>query len=167
MLAQEQQRALLAEQEWKLERSYWAPSLQGGGFYQTLDGEAPFSGYLIGASIPIPGTGQGARTKAARLRSEIGAQQLEDLRRTRVSEMTRTQAQLAQLRASLAYYESTGVSLATTLRSDAERAYRAGEIGYIEFTQGIEQAFRIDTEHLRVRFELALTVLHLRALQGL
>jgi len=167
VLVEGQQRALLAEQEWKLERSYWAPALQGGGFYQTLDGEAPFSGYLIGASIPIPGTGQGARTKAARLRSEIAAQQLEDLRRTRVSEMTRTQAQLAQLRASLAYYESTGASLASTLRSDAERAYRAGEIGYIEFTQGIEQAYRIDTEFLRVRFELALTVLHLRALQGL
>ena len=71
------------------------------------------------------------------------------------------------MRASLAYYETTGALLAIILRSDAERAYRAGDIGYIEFTQGIEQAYRIDTEHLRVRFELALTVLHLRALQGL
>ena len=167
VLAQEQQRAALADQEWKLERSQWAPSLQGGGFFQTLDGASPFTGYLIGASIPVPGSGQGARTKAARLRSDIAVQQLEDLRRTRVSEMARTQAQLTQMRASLAYYESTGASLATTLRSDAERAYRAGEIGYIEFTRGIEQAHRIDTEYLRVRFELALTVLHLRALQGL
>ena len=167
LLVQEQQRVLLAEQEWKLERSNWAPSLQGGGFYQTLDGDAPFTGYVIGASIPIPGTGQGARTKAARLRSEMAAQQLEDLRRTRVSELTRAQAQLAQLRASLAYYEGTGAALAATLRGDAERAYRAGDIGYIESGQGIEQAYRIDTEYLRVRFELALTILHLRALQGL
>ncbi|MBL0044820.1 MAG: CusA/CzcA family heavy metal efflux RND transporter [Flavobacteriales bacterium] len=167
VLAAEQQRALLAEQEWKLERSYWAPSIQGGGFYQSLNRVTPFSGYLLGATVPIPGSGQGARTKAARLRSEIAAQQLEDLRRTRVSALARTQAQLTQLRASLAYYESTGAALATTLRSDAERAYRAGEIGYVEFTQGIEQAYRIDSEYLRVRFELALTVLHLRALQGL
>ncbi|MEO8589761.1 MAG: CusA/CzcA family heavy metal efflux RND transporter [Flavobacteriales bacterium] len=167
LLAQQQQQALLAEEEWKLERSQWAPTLQGGGFYQTLDDEPGFTGYLIGATIPLPGTGQGARTKAARLRSEIAQQHLEDLRRARTSELVRSKAQLAQLRESLAYYESTGASLASTLRSDAERAYRAGDIGYIEFTQGIEQAYRIDTEHLRVRYELALTVLHLRALMGL
>ncbi|HMC98336.1 MAG TPA: efflux RND transporter permease subunit, partial [Flavobacteriales bacterium] len=159
VIVQRRQEALLAEEEWKLERSRWAPSLQGGGFYQTLDGASPFSGYLIGASIPLPGSGQGARTKAARLRNEMAQQQLEDLRRARVSELVRTQAQLDQLRESLAYYESTGAAQATTLRSDAERAYRAGDIGYIEFIQGIEQSHRIDTEHLRVRYELALTVL--------
>jgi cobalt-zinc-cadmium resistance protein CzcA len=167
VLAQQQQQALLAEEEWKLERSQWAPALQAGGFYQTLDHVSPFTGYLIGATIPLPGTGQGARTKAARLRSEIAEQQLEDVRRSRRSELVRTQVQLARLRESLVYHESTGASLAITLRSDAESAYRAGEIGYIEFTQGIEQAYRIDTEHLRVRYELALTVLHLRALMGL
>ncbi|MBK9417381.1 MAG: hypothetical protein IPN62_08840 [Flavobacteriales bacterium] len=47
------------------------------------------------------------------------------------------------------------------------RAYRAGEADYFQFTQGIEQAFQLNAEHLRVRYELALTVLHLRALQGL
>ncbi|MBK7271376.1 MAG: CusA/CzcA family heavy metal efflux RND transporter [Flavobacteriales bacterium] len=167
VLAQQQQRALLSEREWRSERGLWAPSLQGGGFYQTLDGASPFTGYLIGASIPFPGTGQGARTKAARLRSGIAQQQLEEVRRARLSELTGTRTRLAQLRESLAYYDGTGASLAATLRGDAERAYGAGDIGYIEFIQGIEQAHRIDTEHLRVRYELALTVLHLRALQGL
>lgn len=166
VLALEQQRALLAEEEWKLERSLWAPSLQGGGFYQTLDGTSPFTGYLIGASIPLPGSGQGARTKAARLRSEIAQQQLEDLRRMRVTELTRTRTRVEQLRENLAYYGTTGAELARTLRSDAERAYLGGNIGYLEFIQGIDQAYRIDSEHLRVRYELALSILHLRALQG-
>ena len=55
------QRAQVAQAEWKLQRSQWAPSLQGGGFYQTFDGTSPFSGFLIGASIPLPGSGQGGR----------------------------------------------------------------------------------------------------------
>jgi cobalt-zinc-cadmium resistance protein CzcA len=167
LLLSMEQRAQVAEAEWKLQRSQWAPSLQGGGFYQTFDGDAPFSGYLIGAIIPLPGSGQGARTTAARLRSEIAAQELEAARRQRSSERATTQAQLTQLRESLAYFESTGAALASTLRDDAQRAYTAGEADYFQFTQGIEQAFQLNTEHLRVRYELALTVLHLRALQGL
>ncbi|MBP6311412.1 MAG: CusA/CzcA family heavy metal efflux RND transporter [Flavobacteriales bacterium] len=166
VLMQEQQRATLAEEAWKLERSQWAPSLQGGGFYQTLESEAPFSGYLIGASIPLPGGGQGTRTKAARLRSEIAQHQLEDLRRTRETELVRTRTRLTQLRENLAYYEGTGASLAATLRSDAERAYLSGDIGYMEFIQGIDRSYHIDSEHLRIRYELALTLLHLKSLQG-
>ena len=166
LLAKEQQRANLAEAEWKMQRSQWAPSLQGGGFYQTIDGSSPFTGYLIGTSIPLPGSGQGARTKAARLRSEIAQQHVEELRRSRGTELASTQARLAQLRESLAYYEASGAALATTLRNDAERAYLNGDAGYLEFIQGIEQARRIDAEHLRVRYELALTVIHLNALTG-
>ncbi|HNE80008.1 MAG TPA: CusA/CzcA family heavy metal efflux RND transporter [Flavobacteriales bacterium] len=161
-----EQRTQVAQAEWELQRSQWAPSLQGGGFYQTFDGKSPFSGYLIGATMPLPGSGQGARTKAARLRSEIAAQELEIARRERHVERATTQAQLVQLRESLNYYESTGSELATTLRDDAERAYRAGEVDYFQFTQGFEQAFQIEAEHLRTRYELALTILHLRALNG-
>ncbi|MBL8010547.1 MAG: CusA/CzcA family heavy metal efflux RND transporter [Flavobacteriales bacterium] len=167
LLLSMEQRAQVAEAEWKLQRSQWAPTMQVGGFYQTFDGKAPFSGYLIGASIPLPGSGQGGRTTAARLRSEIAAQELEAARRQRTSERASTQAQLAQLRESLAYYENTGAALASTLRDDAQRAYTAGEADYFQFTQGIEQAFQLNAEHLRVRYELAITVLHLRALNGL
>jgi len=166
VLASEKQRASVAEAEWKMQRSQWAPSLQGGGFYQTIDGASPFTGYLIGTSIPLPGSGQGARTRAARLRSEIAQQQLEELRRSRSTELARTQARLAQLRESLSYYEASGAALANTLRNDAERAYLNGDAGYLEFIQGIEQARRIEAEHLRVRYELALTVIHLNALKG-
>lgn len=167
LIASMEQRAQVAQAEWKLQRSQWAPNLQGGGFYQTFDGRSPFSGYLIGATVPLPGSGQGVRTKAARLRSEIAVQELEAIRRQRTSERASTQAQLVQLRESLAYFESTGAALASTLSDDAQRAYQAGEVDYFQFTQGIEQAFQLNAEHLRVRYELALTVLHLRALSGL
>ena len=73
---------------------------------------------------------------------------------------------MEQLRENLAYYGTTGAELARTVRSDAERAYLGGNIGYLEFIQGIDQAYGIDSEHLRVRYELALSILHLRALQG-
>jgi cobalt-zinc-cadmium resistance protein CzcA len=163
-----EQRAQVAEAEWKLQRSQWAPEparrrlLPDLRWQRTLQ-RLPHRRY----PIPLPGSGQGGRTKAARLRSEIAAQELEAARRQRSSERASTQAQLAQLRESLDYFESTGAALAANLRDDALRAYRAGEADYFQFTQGIEQAFQLNAEHLRVRYELALTVLHLRALQGL
>ncbi|MBK7298205.1 MAG: efflux RND transporter permease subunit [Flavobacteriales bacterium] len=167
VLLQEQQRVALAEKAWKLERSQWAPSLQGGGFYQSLDGLSPFSGYLMVHRCPLPGSGgQGVRTKAARLRSEIAQQQFEDVRRTRSTELVRTRTRLVQLRENLAYYEGTGTALASTLRGDAERAYLNGDVGYMEFIQGVDRSYRIDSEHLRTRFELALTLLHLKSLLG-
>ncbi len=166
MLRSMEQRAQVAEAEWRLQRSQWAPSLQGGGFYQTFDGVAPFSGYLIGATIPLPGSGQGARTRAARLHSEAVAQELEAARRQREGERARTRVQLAQLRESLAYFDGTGAALAATLRDDAERAYRAGEADYFQFAQGLEQAYELHAEHLRVRYELGLAVLHLKAING-
>ncbi len=166
VLATAAQQAELAKAEWKMERSQWAPTLQGGGFYQTIDGVSPFGGFLIGTAIPLPGGGQGARTKAARLRSDIARQQLEELRRSRTTELARTRAQWAQLHESLAYYEGNGAALAEALRRDAQRAYLNGEAGYVEFLQGMDQARTIEEERLGVRFQTALTVIHLNALTG-
>jgi cobalt-zinc-cadmium resistance protein CzcA len=166
VLATAAQQAELAKAAWKMERSHWAPTLQGGGFYQTIDDVSPFGGFLLGASIPLPGGGQGARTKAARLRSDIATQQLEELRRSRATELARTRAQWEQLHQGLAYYESTGAALAEALRHDARRAYLNGEAGYVEYLQGMEQARTIEEERLGVRYQTALTLIHLNALMG-
>lgn len=165
-LASARQQAHLAEAEWRMQRAQWAPSLQGGAFLQSIDGVTPFTGYLIGTSIPLPGSGQGAQSRAARLRSEIAQQQYEELRRGRTAELTATRAQWAQLRQSLEYYEGTGAQLATTLRHDASRAYQSGDASYIEYLQGMEQARAIEEAHLDVLLQLGLSTLHLNALLG-
>jgi len=167
VLATARQQAALAEAEWRMERSQWAPSLLGGAVVQRIDGVFPYKGYILGTSIPLPGSGQGARTKAARLRSEIALQQMDQLQRARATELAATRAQWAQLRESLNYYEGTGAALANTLRNDAGRAYRNGEAGYVEFLQGMDQARTIEEGHLAVRFQLGLAHLHLIALMGL
>ena len=93
-------------------------------------------------------------------------QELEQLRRSRATELARTRAQWQQLRESLGYYDTTGLALATALRHDADRAYRSGQASYIELLQAMEQARQIEADHLGIRYQLALTVLHLNALLG-
>ena len=161
-----QQQAEVAQAQWKLERSQWAPTLQAGGFYQTLDRASPFFGYSIGAGIPLPGTGQGARTKAARLGSEIAANQLIDAQRTLNSTYVQAEAQLQQRERLLLYYQSQGETLASSLIDAAEKGYRSGDIDYLAYIQGIEQAYRIRTEHLTARYDRALAIFQLQNLLG-
>lgn len=160
------QQAAVAEAAWKMERGQCAPSLQGGAFLQSIDGVTPFSGYLLGASIPLPGGGQGARTKAARLQSEIAEQHLEEVRRSRSAELARTRAERDQLLRSLAYYDDAGAQLADAIRHDAERAYYAGDAGYLELLQAMDRARAIQAERLATRLQAALSVIHLNALLG-
>lgn len=166
VLASARQRAQVAGAEWRMQRAQWAPSLQAGAILQSIDGVFPYKGYVLGTSIPLPGSGQGAQTRAARLRSEIAEQQYEELRRGRVAELTATRAQWTQLQQSLEYYQGTGTALATALRHDATRAYQSGEASYMEFLQGMEQARAIEEAHLDVLLQLGLTTLHLNALLG-
>ncbi|MEO8069003.1 MAG: CusA/CzcA family heavy metal efflux RND transporter [Flavobacteriales bacterium] len=166
LLQYAQQQTEVAQAQWKLERSQWAPSLQAGGFYQTLDQVQPFWGYQIGVGIPLPGSGQGARTKASRLGTEIAANELANTQLALNSAYVQAAAQVQQREQLLAYYEGQGEALATSLLTSAQRGYESGDTDYLAYIQGVDQAYRIRTEHLTTRYERAVALFQLRALLG-
>lgn len=150
LLRYAQQQTEVAQAQWRMDRSQWAPSLQAGGFYQTLDHVSPFWGYQVGLGIPLPGGGQGARTKASRLGTEIATQQLENTQRTVRSAFTQASTQLQQLDQLVKYYETQGEALATSLHTSAQRSYDSGDIDYVAYIQGLDQSYRIRTEDHRL-----------------
>ncbi len=166
LLQYAQQQTEVAQAQWKLERSQWAPSLQAGGFYQTLDHVQPFWGYQVGVGIPLPGSGQGARTKASRLGTEIAANDLANTQLALNSAYTQAAAQVQQRELLLTYYQTEGEALATSLLTSAQRGYESGDTDYLAYIQGMDQAYRIRTEHLTTRYERAVALFQLRALLG-
>ena len=166
LLLYAQQQTEVAQARWKLERSQWAPSIQAGGFYQTLDRVSPFWGYQVGLGIPLPGSGQGARTKASRLGNEIAVNELANTQLALNSAYVQAVGQLQQHEELLRYYEGPGEALATSLLTSAQRGYDSGDIDYLAYTQGVDQAYRIRTEHLTARLDRALAIFQLRALLG-
>ncbi|MBK7385131.1 MAG: CusA/CzcA family heavy metal efflux RND transporter [Flavobacteriales bacterium] len=166
LLRYAQQQTEVAQAQWRMDRSQWAPSLQAGGFYQTLDHVSPFWGYQVGLGIPLPGGGQGARTKASRLGTEIATQQLENTQRTVRSAFTQASTQLQQLDQLVKYYETQGEALATSLHTSAQRSYDSGDIDYVAYIQGLDQSYRIRTEHLTALLDRANALFQLRALLG-
>jgi cobalt-zinc-cadmium resistance protein CzcA len=51
-------------------------------------------------------------------------------------------------KAALAYYDSTGILLADKLFSSAIKAYKEGEIGYVEYIALMEQSIEIRSSYL-------------------
>uniref|UniRef100_UPI0035655828 TolC family protein n=1 Tax=Lutibacter sp. TaxID=1925666 RepID=UPI0035655828 len=51
-------------------------------------------------------------------------------------------------KAALAYYNSTGILLADKLFSSAIKAYKEGEIGYVEYMALMEQSIEIRSSYL-------------------
>jgi len=52
------------------------------------------------------------------------------------------------------------------LLNSAKRGYESGDIDYLAYIQGVDQAYRIRTEHLITRLERAVALFQLRALLG-
>jgi len=148
----------------KLEKNRYAPSLQFGFFMQSLDKIAPFYGYDVGLNIPIFKTGQQGRVQAASLQTRIEQKNLDALRLSLQSEFIAAVEEYKKQNTSLQYYSTQGLALADRLFSSASKSYSAGDIGYIEFTQAVSQAYQIRTTYLQTVLNLNLSVVNIHFL---
>ena len=91
---------------------------------------------------------QKGKADAAKIDNEIARM---DLEQTRIQLNTALKDNLSELQkyeASLSYYESKGLELADKLQSSTTKAYKEGEIGYIEYISTLEQALKIKQKYL-------------------
>ncbi|MBK5284449.1 MAG: CusA/CzcA family heavy metal efflux RND transporter, partial [Bacteroidia bacterium] len=134
--------------EWKLEKSKWSPSFQFGAFNQSIDKVTPFWGWTIGTSIPIFKTGQSGRVNAANLQSKIAQAEFDNFKLNLNTAYTLALQKYRQNSAQLQYYNTEGLQLANTLTTVANKSYKAGDIGYVEFIQSTSQAYDIQNNYL-------------------
>jgi cobalt-zinc-cadmium resistance protein CzcA len=69
-------------------------------------------------------------------------------------------------RETLTYYEESALPQATLIRQQADKAYRAGEIGYIELFQNLRTASGIQTGYLAALNALNQTIINLEYVLG-
>jgi cobalt-zinc-cadmium resistance protein CzcA len=65
------------------------------------------------------------------------------------SDYMKTLQEYSKSLSSLTYYREEGLGLATALYQVAEKSYRAGEAGYLEYIRNLEEAFRIQSDYLQ------------------
>jgi heavy metal efflux system protein len=143
-----QQQVTAKELAIKAEKAKGQPSFNLGVNTQTLDKAKYFYYGSVGINIPIFKNGVKARTQAAKFETEIAKKEL-DKTQQEIATIFLQQNQLQQQSLQqLKYYQTEGLPMAESIINAAQRSYKAGDIGYIEYIQNIKDAIKIKTDYL-------------------
>jgi cobalt-zinc-cadmium resistance protein CzcA len=159
------QQVVIANQNKRAEKSGLLPDITVGYFNQSLigfqnvsgqevyyDKNKRFQGFQLGVSIPLWFGPQVAKSKAAGFQEEATRKSAEFFQATLIGELEQTQKELEKDEASLQYYETSALQNANLILQQAGKAYRGGEIGYIEFLQSVQSA-----QTIKANYVMALT----------
>lgn len=178
-LLYEMQQTNISKQVMRVERNKFLPNLEVGYFNQTLigfqnttgtedfyDKNKRFQGFLVGVSFPLWIAPQAARSKAAHYQVEAAQKNADYAKATLNQEFEQAQRELKKNAASLSFYETSALQNASLILSQASKAFRAGEIDYIEYLQSLRTAIEIKTNYLMALQQHNLSVIKIEFLTG-
>ncbi len=173
------QQVIISEQARKVERNRIMPDITVGYFTQSLtgvqnidgqdqyfDSRKQFQGFNLGLSIPLWFSPQLARTKAASFHEESSRKNAEYFETTLNGAYIQALQEFDKNQASLVYYETSALQNAELILSQSRRAYRSGEIGYIEYLQALRGALAIKSNYITALNQYNQSVIKLEFLLG-
>ncbi len=178
-LAYFKQQVNISQQFKKVERNKLMPDILLGYFNQSLVGvqnidgqdqyfgrDKHFQGFQLGFGIPLWFAPHVARSKAAAFQEEASRKNAEYYETSLNSEARQALQELDKNLASLNYYESSALTNADLILSQSRKAYRAGEIGYIEYLQALRNAITIKSNYLIALTQYNHSIIKLQFLSG-
>jgi len=144
-----------------VERARFLPDFSFGYFNQTLQGVQSingaeryfgpgyrFQGIMAGVSVPVIFKPYHAKIANAKLNQKVTESLLEYNTKNLEGEYAMLIQQYKKNLNSIGYYESIGLKQAELIISNSEKAFRAGQIGYVEYLQGLGRALSIKSGYL-------------------
>ncbi|GAB4025423.1 CusA/CzcA family heavy metal efflux RND transporter [Spirosoma koreense] len=178
-LRQLQEQIRVAEQSRLVEQARLKPDFLVGLFSQTLigsqliDGQElyfgpgyRFNGGQIGITFPLLGQPQKARINAARIGEQLAQTTLKSQQFTLNQQLKQAVQQYGQYQQALTYYETNGLPQAQLIQTNARRTFSSGDIGYVEFSLALQQAFTIRSNYLDLLNQYNQSVLYINYLLG-
>ncbi|KAA9341093.1 CusA/CzcA family heavy metal efflux RND transporter [Larkinella humicola] len=133
----------------------------------TYGGGRRFQGVTAGIAVPLFTKPQRARVEAARLGQQLGEATLAFTQRNLQGELSTTIQEIRKLQSSMTYYEQTGLPTARLLADKAGVAFRAGDIGYLQYSQALTQAYQTRASYVDVLGQYNQSVIRLEQVLGL
>lgn len=159
-----QQQVIAKELSVKAEKAKGQPSFNLGINAQSLDKQNQFYYGSVGINIPLFKNGVRAKTKAANIETQIAKKEL-DKTQQEIATVFFQQLQLQkQYAEQLSYYNTEGLPMAQSIINAAQRSYKAGDIGYIEYIQNLKDAIKIKTDYLTAACNYNQTIIQLNYL---
>lgn len=159
-----QQQIIAKELAVKSEKAKANPSFNLGVNTQSLEKVNPFYYGSVGINIPLFRNGINAKTQVAKLETEIAKKELEKSQQelaTLYLQQFQLQKQFAE---QLNFYKTEGLPMAETIVNSAQRLYKSGDIGYIEYTQNLKDAYKIKTDYLTAMNNYNQTIINIQYL---
>jgi len=163
----------------KLEQNKIIPDILVGYFNQSLVGvqnidgqdqyfgkDKHFQGFQLGLAIPLWFAPHVARSRAAAAQEESSRKTAEYFETSLTGEMTQALQELDKNQASLQYYEFSALKNADLILTQSRKAYRGGEIGYIEYLQALRSALTIKTNYLTALNQYNQSIIKIQFLSG-
>ncbi len=156
------QQAVISRQAKRVERNRLLPDISIGYFNQSLFGiqningqdqffnqSKRFQGFSLGLSVPLWFAPPVARAKAAAFNEAVVRKNAEHFQTTLKGAYAQALQELDKNLASLHYYETSALKNADLILTQSRKAYRGGEIGYIEYLQSLKNAIAIKSNYLQ------------------
>ncbi|MBR2647921.1 MAG: CusA/CzcA family heavy metal efflux RND transporter [Sediminibacterium sp.] len=170
----------IASREKAVEQSRLKPDFSVGYFnqslvgYQTVNGADKyygvghrFQGVNLGISIPIFARAQKEKVKAAEVNRVRREAELTNYQYNLQAELTRLFGELQKQRVQLNYYRNTALPQANLIITQAQKAFTAGEIGYYELTQSLNNAVVVKQEYTKLLNQYNQTVIAIEFIGGI
>jgi len=163
----------------RVERSRVMPDLLIGGFVQSLTGvqsingqdvffprSKQFTGFELGLAVPLWIKPNLARAKAASFQEDVSRKNAQHFETMLRGDFQQALRELDKNTSNIQYYETSALQNASLLLSQAKKAYRAGEISYLEYLQALKSSIGIRNNYLQAIYQYNLSVIKLEFLLG-
>jgi heavy metal efflux system protein len=173
------QQTIISQQLNRVERSRVMPDLMVGYFAQSLtgvqningqerifSGSDVFQGFQLGLALPIWLGPHLARAKAASYQAQAIQKNTEHFETALKGDYAQALRELDKNLASLNYYESSALQNANLIITQSRKAYKGGEIGYLEYLQSLKTALSIKTNYLQSLTQYNQSILKIEFLLG-
>lgn len=136
------------------------------GTDQYYDASKRFTGFQVGVSIPLWFVPQTAKVKAAGLNQKVVESNFEQYQTNVQNQYSQYLQEYMQDKNTLEYYEKSALPNAELIIKQADKGFKYGEIGYVEYLQSIRTALAIKSNHLSSLNQYNQSVIKLEFLLG-
>ncbi|MFA5667961.1 MAG: CusA/CzcA family heavy metal efflux RND transporter [Balneolaceae bacterium] len=158
----------LSERKLTLERHNLLPDLNVSVFHATNTGvnARSYTGFQVGVAIPIWFGNAKSKIKAAKTEASIMEYEAENYKVQLSSKYSALLSELKQHQEGINYYQATGQKLSEELIAHAQKAFKGGELDFLQYTQLLENAKNIELNYLSSLFQHNILVLELNYLMN-
>ncbi len=180
-LAWFRQQIEVAEKEKSVEKSKMLPDLTLGYFNQSLNGPNQdldgrpivftpsdrFTGFQVGIAIPLFSSRASiASIRAADLKKQESEVRLLATTNELDGRLRSLLQQYQKFQNSLEYFESNALPQADLILKQAQKGFESGDVGYVEYTQGLNRALSIQFNYLEILNQFNQTVIEIEFISG-